>query len=362
VGHVATGSKASNPLPTDTDSFLLQYIRSNPGVRFGALSRATQLACHVSRATATRRIARLVRFGEVTLLPDRTYVAGGSTTPPSRAVMEIHWTDDAVVIRPDGSSRDFVRREFRVVSGQLDHILINHPGPVRQFIYWSTTAGRMKWVPASRTPSRQGKHLFSFAAPLTARTTTWQRMSWTTEFPKLYRMAYTPKSGAPRSGAEGETARESEAVEFETESRRFEHRFSPEAHLRLQIVFPEDYPIGPARCRVRFGTEPNRFDVIEERRLAKLSGDRWRLDGMRRSGTTLTLSVPQPLLDREYEIEWALPTTTERVRWLTAQRRRLDSLLVRSAPRRANRSRRTNPRISVSSPTRGRARAVERHR
>ncbi len=256
--------------------------------------------------------------------------------------MEIHWTDDAIVIRADGSSRDFVRREFRVVSGQLDHVLINHPGPVRQFVYWSTTAGRISWIPASRSPSRQGKHLYRFAAPLTARTTTWQRMSWTTEFPRVYRMAATPKAGSAGGRAEGESSCESEALEFDTEARRFEHRFGPDAHLRLQIVLPEGYPIGPARCRVRFRTEPNRFDVVEERRLSKLAGDQSRLDGMRRFGNTLSLSVPQPLLDRAYEIEWTLPTSAQRARWLHAQRQRLDSLLAQSAPRRTDRSRRRN--------------------
>ncbi len=50
--------------------------------------------------------------------------------------------------------------------------------------------------------------------------------------------------------------------------------------------------------------------------MESLGKERWGQDGFRRIGTTLALTVPRPRLDRRYGVEWGLPTTARRDRWL----------------------------------------------
>ncbi|MCI4323945.1 MAG: hypothetical protein L3K03_08035, partial [Thermoplasmata archaeon] len=301
------------------ETFLVRHIRANPGLGFRDLVQAAQLVCHVSRATAARHLSRLVRFGEVALRPDRTYSLAEPTAPAPRPIVEVRWFDLDLLIRPDGTARAFEQREFRVVSGQLDHIEFTHPKPMRQFTWWCSTPAHMSTIPSIRSTTRLSTHRFEFATPLTARSSAWHRIQIAVETPVWYRMAYDPGHRAPRVPLPNEPSKESESIEVPSHGHRFGQRLAPDAHLGLHIVLPKGYPIGPARSRVRFLTEPGRVDLAEQLRVAKLKEDEWHQDGLRRFGTTFTLSIPRPKLDRHYEIQWTLPDPTHRARWLSEQ-------------------------------------------
>lgn len=318
---MAPGPTASDESDTGVapiDTFLLRHVQSNPGLRFSPLSRAAQAACKVSRATVTRHLSRLVRFGDLVLLADRTYVSGGSSGPTGRAVLEVRWYDVAIFVQPDGSSRILAQEELRVVSGQLGHLELLLPRPKGRVTWWSTAASRFSQVATVRAHRRRSVPGIVFAEPLTARNMTWQRMCSNIDFPAAYhRMAYTPTKNPGSAGARDDKAHDSDSIGLPSQGRRYGHRIAPDARLRLQVMFPPRYPIGEARCRVSYFGEPNRVDPDEELRLAKAADDSWHQDGLGRFGTTMSLSVPHPLLDRQYGIEWALPTFARRGRWLS---------------------------------------------
>jgi len=333
VERAAPDSEASDSRAEPVESFLLRHIRENPGLGFGAIVQAAQAACNVSRATAALHLSRLVRFGDVSLLPDRIYLIAEPGAPAARAIMELRWSDATVIIHPDGSARHIIQQEFRVVSGQLDHIEFGHAKPLRQFIWWCTAASRASRVPATQAPSRLSTDYIEFAAPLIARKAAWHRFCVAEEMPPWYRMACPQRVASRHVAARDEPTHEAESIELPSQDRRFGRRLTSDARLRLQMVFPEGYPVGPARCRVRFLTEPGLIDSVEELRLASLGADQGHQDGLRRFGSTLTLSVPRPRLDREYEITWALPTLTQRDRWLAGERRRIGALIHRPVRR-----------------------------
>jgi hypothetical protein len=321
----------ASPGLAEIDSFLIQHIRDNPGTRFGAIVQAAQSSRRISRAAAAKHLSRLVRFGDVRLLPDHTYIIGESTASTSRATTEDRWLNQVVIIRPDGSARLVLEQEFRVVLGQLDHLEFVDPKAPRQFIWWCTAAGHLTKLAAMRAPTRLPTHNLGFTIPLTARNPAWQRVCQNLDLPHWYRMAYSPRPRSSTSRGRGEPEHESESITYLSQDRRLGHRLTSDAHLRLQVVLPEGYPVGPARFRVHFVTEPGVVDSAEEMRLAKLGDDESRQEGFRRAQGILTLSVPRPRLDRRYEIEWTLPTTTERSRWLTAESRRLSGLARRTS-------------------------------
>jgi hypothetical protein len=307
---------------SELDSFLIERIRSSPGVRFGAIVRAASAERKVPRSTTARHLSRLLRYGDVTLLPDRGYHIGELSSTSGRALLEVRWYDVVAFVLPDGSARMVSQEEWRVVSGQLSHIEFNHPVPPRQFLVWSTAPGRIARIPAIRAPSRLSMDRVDFTTPLTARRSTWQRVCVNVEWPAWYRMARSPAASGGRP-TRSEPSREFQSIQVPSQGLRFGRRLTSDAQLRLQVVFPAGYPIGPARSRVLFQTEPDRNDPAEEGRLAGLANDEVRRDGLRRSGTTLALSVPRPLVDRHYTIEWALPTAAERRGWLATQRKRI---------------------------------------
>jgi hypothetical protein len=316
-----TEADASGSGLSDIDSYLIDHIRANPGLRFGALVRAAYEARDVPRTTTARHLSRLVRWGELILGPERTYIVGEPNDPTARTVLEVRWYNVAVIIRPNGNARIVSEEELRVVAGRLDHIEFNHPKQPRQFLAWTTAGGRITYLPAFDAPSRLSMHRIDFQAPLTARRSTWHRVCVSVEWPAWYRMARPPTGRG--LAARTDSAWEFQSIEVGSLGRRFERRFSPDAMLRLQVVLPDGYPVGKTRCRVRFQTETDRIDVSEERRLAQLSKDELREDGLRRFAQTFTLTVPMPVLDRHYTIEWTLPRSADRRRWLAAQRRKM---------------------------------------
>jgi hypothetical protein len=332
--HNPEDTKEAGPGASHIELFLLRFVRSNPGLRFGALVKAAQAGRRVPRTTTARHLARLVRLGDVTLLPDHTYVLGQSSTAPGRPVVEVRWYEVTSVLRPDGSARIFTEEEWRVVSGQLDNIEFTHPKPTRQFVWWCSEAGQLARIPAQRSPSRLAMHRIEWDRPLNPRKSSWERICVSRDLPRWYRMVREagPEGRSPPSGEP--LSQESDSVGLPSHGRRFGVRLAGDAHLRLMVVLPDGYPVGPIRCRVRFQAESGRTDTAEEHRLAKLGTDPWHQDGLRRFGPTLTLSIPQPLLDRDYQIEWALPDRTRRNLWLAGQRRALVALAGRPRRRR----------------------------
>ncbi|MCI4324141.1 MAG: hypothetical protein L3K03_09075 [Thermoplasmata archaeon] len=300
----------------DVGPFLLQYVQANPGLKFGVILRAAQAARNISRATAARHLSRLVRFGEIVLLPNHTYTVGGAPASTTRAMLETRWYDLTVVVQPSGSTQVLIQEEFRVSFGQLDHLDFGWAKPIRKFSWWCTTPGHVSQVPAKRAPSGIPTRRIEFSSPLTARKPEWQRYCLIAHLPDRHRMSYRPKTGARGVPMARERVWETESIDFSSQDRRFGQRLTPDAHLRLQVAFPEGYPIGPVRSHVRFQTEPDLVDAFEEFRLAALAKVEWHQDGLQTFGSRFILSVPRPLSDRHYEIEWAIPTAAQRDRWL----------------------------------------------
>jgi hypothetical protein len=133
----------------------------------------------------------------------------------------------------------------------------------------------------------------------------------------MYRMAFTPRAGARTVGDNDHPDHEFETVEVKSRARPFLQRLLPDAQLRLHVVLPEGYPFGRVQCHVRLLAESARFDAPEEQRLARLGKDPRHQFGLGQSGSSFTLAVPEPLVDRHYEIAWSLPTVARYRRWLS---------------------------------------------
>ena len=237
-----------------------------------------------------------------------------------RALVEIRWYEVSVIIAPDGSARMISEEEWRVVSGQLEHVEFNHPKRPRQFIIWCTAPGRLSRLPASQGPNLLSVDRIDFLSPLTARHAEWVRTCVNVEWPAWYSMA-APDSVKTRQGAAAGRAREFQSIDVLSHGRRFSRRLAANAILRLQVMFPAGYPVGRVRSRVVHQTETEHSDDVEGKRLNDLSRDESSQHGLRRFGRTMTLSVPKPLPDRHYLIEWDLPTAAQRRKWLREVRR-----------------------------------------
>lgn len=317
--RVASSPASVDPRAARVEAFLVRHVRDHPGLTFGELIRVARLSRAIPRSTAARHLARLVRFGELTLLPDHTYIAGDAGSAPGRALVEVRWQDIVIVVNTDGSARSFMQREFRVVSGSVDHMDFTTPRPLHQFVCWSTAPGRVSRIPAHRAPNRLLTYRYDLAAPLTPRSPGWQHMPLYFDQPFWYRMEWEPPARRTGKSSSDEPDRESESIEVASQGRLFGQRLTPDAYLRLMIVLPRGYPVGAASARVRFQADPTREDLDEEARLAALTGDTGSSAGFRRDGATLALTVPQPRVDRHYEIVWGLPTVSDRSRWLRSQ-------------------------------------------
>jgi hypothetical protein len=301
------------------EAFLVEYIRSHPGLRFGVIVQATQQACRSSRATTAKHLARLVRFGELVLLPDHTYVRGEPTSATARATLEYRSMNTTLIISASGSAQALLEPTFRVVAGELDHMEFQFPYSVRHPRWWRTMAGQEGRLP-DPPPSRTNTYRLDFGTPLTARRPVWQSICLSLVIPGAFRMS-RPSSIATRKGAGRESAtRETLDVPVSSQGRRFGRCFAPDARLRQQAIFPIGYPVGAARGRVLYLTEPDRRDTEEEARIEKLAENRGYLDGLHRVENMLSLSVPRPRLDRIYGVEWDLPTRPQFDHWRARER------------------------------------------
>jgi len=318
---VPTG--ASDPADPGRDnsplsSFLTAFVRTNPGLKFGPIVRATQEAFHVSRATAARQLARLVRFGDLAQLPGRTYVAGGSSGAVARAVVEVRWQDQFIVVQPNGTGRFFHQREFRVVSGQLEFIDFTFPRRPRGFSWWLSGGAKLDRTLSGVASSPLNSYRLDLEAPLTSRSPVWRRLAVSAEMEDWFQMVLLPtETPASRRG------RIPLRTEFichviPAQARVYEQKVSPECHIRTQIVLPSQYPVGRPRAAVTWQTNPDRSDSAEATRVESAAREEWHQDGFHRSGTTFTLSVARPKLDRRYCILWDLPSAAQRSRWLAS--------------------------------------------
>jgi hypothetical protein len=318
------GVTLSNAMPGEAgdarvDSFLTQLLATSPGLRFGAIVRAAQIECRVSRATAARRLARLVRFGELVLLPDHTYAPAGSGGDRSRAVVELRWVEQLVTVLPSGAGRVFQHREFRVVSGTLDFFDFAFNRRPQQFSWWLSARGRLNRSARAAAGTPMFSYRIDLESPLTSRKAEWQHLLISGELRDWFRMAKGAPAFPGASGIPDDPAKEFLCSVLPLHGRVYDHRLSPDAFLRLQVTLPERYPVHSPRLRVVWQTDPGRSDRTELVRLQAAARGEDRQDGLRATSTTFTLSVPQPRLDRRYCIEWTLPTAARRRSWLAGQ-------------------------------------------
>jgi hypothetical protein len=191
-------------------------------------------------------------------------------------------------------------------------------------MWWCTRASRVSEIAAMNSPDRLPSTEIHLEPPVSAReSTTWQRYALSMEYPTLFHMSHSAGAKGRRAVGAGDRVYESASISTESEGKRVGYRLTEGAHLVLRVELPVGYPVGPARSRVRLQSRPSQEDALEEERLKLLAGDASRCDGLHRFGSVFLLSVPQPLLNRVYEIEWVLPTTAQRASWIASERRRL---------------------------------------
>ncbi len=299
-----------------TESFLVDFVRTHPALRHGAIIRAAQDSCGVSRATASRHLTRLVRFGDLTLLPDRTYVSGDSGAPPGMATMEVRWQERSVIVLPDGSVRIFSQREFRVISGEISFLAFPLSKPPSRFAWWSPVPARLSKVSPKAASGGHLTYYFTLERPFNAKSPAWNFFPLYFDVPRWYRMGQARRFRSRAGPAASDVSSEFESIEVLSEAPLFRQRFSPDAHLRLLVALPHGFPAGRVGLRVRLRSDPYACDRVEESRLARLSEVESTQEGLRRVGEVLTLTVPQPLLDRHYELFWELPTDEQRAQWM----------------------------------------------
>jgi hypothetical protein len=299
------------------DLFLQEYVGKHPGLRFGPLVRAARQACGVSQRTAAWHLARLVTYGDLVLLSNRTYVVRGAAPSPPRPVVEVRNYEGMVSMPVDGTSQEFTVKEFRVVSGELDRLEWPVPELARQFVWWGSMPNRLTLNENVRVPTRMRAHVVRFTPPLSSKDPIWHRYQIYGETARYARMAHERQAGP--QGEAGEEFTQTEWIGLPRQRELFSYRWAPDAHMRLVVVLPHGYPIGVVRCRVRSLSDPSRSDHDEEARLVELGREEHGQEGFRRSRTVLSVSVPEPQLDLSYELEWRLPTTAQRRRWIAAQ-------------------------------------------
>jgi hypothetical protein len=301
------------------EAFLLRYLSEHPKRGFGAIVRAVQAECRVSRSTAAHHLARLVRLGEVTLLPNRTYVAASSGPFYSRPTIEIRRFEGMGVVRPDGTAIGISRMQFRVVAGRLEHYDVGYVAAPEKFQWECSLPTRLGRNSISESVA-PATYRIDFEEPLSARNPDWQWLLIRTQMPVVFHMARS-RERKGTGGASKTVTEEAEYIQVSPEGTLVRRRFAPDALLRIELALPEEYPIGPVVAHARFVADPNRIDRSEERRIQQLTRDPDGTYGLRAMRSMFVLSVPSPQLDRRYSMEWSLPTIAQRRRWLGGARR-----------------------------------------
>lgn len=315
-----SGGDARPTSPRSIDDYLLEFIRTNPGRRFGEIVRAAQAALGISRRSSAWHLARLVRFGDLEVGADHSYAIGNPSVPNALPIVELRWYDQLHAIEPDGTTRYYVTREFRLLSGRMEHMEVYFDPPARLFSGWGSEASRNRQVSADEASTGRPAYFIEFARPLDSRDPKWHRVCFTAEIPREHPLF---QATGPRSSAGPTTLsdRKDRAwIQVPAQDVRFGRRLTSDSLMRLQVAFPLDFPMSRVRLRVRLLAQLDRFDSAEEARLTRFGEGAWDLGGLRRLGSIVTLVVPQPLLDRRYEIEWTLPTKARFDRWLGARR------------------------------------------
>lgn len=301
------------------DDYLIAYVRSHPGRRFGDLVRAAQTDLRISRRTCAWHLARLVRFGDLEVGADHAYAIGNPSAPNSLPIVELRWYDQLHVIAPDGTTDYHVTREFRLLSGRMEHMEVYFDPPARLFSGWSSEPSQYRPVSADEASTGRPAYFIEFAHPLDSRDPRWHRVCFTAEIAGEHPRFYDPAPSG-RGGRLAPTDPKDRAwIQVPAQDVRFGRRLTSDSILRLQVALPPGYPVGRPRLRVRLLAQLDRFDAAEETRLARMTEGAWNHGGLRRLGSILTLVVPQPLLDRRYEIEWNLPSRSRYETWRGAR-------------------------------------------
>jgi hypothetical protein len=296
-------------------SFLTEYVRGHPGSRFGPIILAAQGSLRISRATAARQLARLVRFGDLVLLPGRTYGIGRTPGSIARAVVEIRRQDWTIQVLPSGAGRLLSDREFRVVSGVLNFLDVAFPGPPRDLSWWLSAPARLNASPESIAGVAAYGYRMDLETPLSAREPIWHRWVIGAEIADWFQMARPPSEDGKPRGRRPRLTTEFVCNYVPAQARRYEQRLSGDAHLRLQVTLPGGFPLGRVGYRVTHQADPSQADGAEAARIEALSREHWGQEGFRRSGRTLALSIPEPQLDRRYCLTWELPTARRHDQW-----------------------------------------------
>jgi hypothetical protein len=289
---------------TSLDSFLVEHIRRNPGLRYGAICKVAQTAFGVSRATVTRHLSQLVRFGDLVVRPSHQYDAKDTTIERARPLLEVRWRDETTVIYPDGTARVSLDQEFRVVSGELRHFDFDLPRPYRNVVWWCTAPSVLRQVPSNAVQEPRGTHRTEFVPPVSSRDKTWHRITLAHESIRRPYLRLPPKTPVGGHAAPIVTRRNSESTYVNAQRVNFAQRFALNAILRLQVVLPESLSIRSATFRVLPTSSTDQVDSAEQGRLLALGRILRGHSGFRKSNSTITLSVPDPKLNRIYEILW----------------------------------------------------------
>jgi hypothetical protein len=310
-------SGAHAPVPVTLSraaNFLLRYLDGNPGQRFGPLVRAIVARSGLSRATVAHHLAELVRLGDVARRADGTYVVARGGTPVGRPVLEVKWQERVYHLYPDGRAVEFLQQEFRVVWGRLEHLEFIFRTAPGSYVWWSSWRSRARSVAIAPRDPPSGL-LFEFQEPLTPRDPSWQRFRLTLELPGFSQMSQLgvnrPVSNSPKESP----LRESVFTATPSSMLWMQQRFATPSHLHLEVHFPQRYPLPDTKPLVRYETELRHSDSEELDRLTRLSSDPAGQNGFRRAGSAVSLSVPSPVLDRRYEIQWTLPAASPSARW-----------------------------------------------
>ncbi len=302
----------------ELESYLLQRVQRYPGTRFTEIVTAARERYRVSRATVARHLSRLLKFGDIRMSPAGGYVMGNLSGPDVRPVVEIRRIEEIIFVRPDGSLRSLLHHEFRVVRGTLPYVETAFRRSPRQLNWWCSVGSALPPVVVRKPESLY--YQLRFEPALTAKTSVWQNTWMNLDMPRWYRMVRPAGSRAPGRAESTRSSTEMESIGTFGEGRNFASKPFSDAYLRLQVIFPDGYPAGASRSKVSVLSSPQ-SDLAEEARLHDLERDARGVEGLRRWGSSFSMTVRDPVPDRFYEVWWDLPSPAQYRRWLAQCRR-----------------------------------------